>query len=140
MNFERQSMRRYALLILIALAPPAVARAEDCANATDQVTMDDCAAADAKKSDAELNALYKQIRQRLKSDAATTKLLVHTQQAWVAFRDAECDFSASGVAGGTIYPMIRDICIDGLTQQRIKDFKRYLTCEEGDMNCPAPAN
>jgi uncharacterized protein YecT (DUF1311 family) len=133
-------MRRYALLVLFAMAPISIAKADDCANATDQVTMDNCAAADAKKSDAELNALYKQIRQRLKSDGATTKLLVHSQQAWVAFRDAECDFSTSGVAGGTAYPMIRDICIDGLTQQRIKDFKRYLSCEEGGMSCPVPAN
>ena len=49
-----------------------------------------------KKADAELNVLYRQITARLKDDKATTELLVAAQRAWVAFRDAECAFSASG--------------------------------------------
>ena len=49
-----------------------------------------------KRADAELNILYRQITARLKDDKATAKLLVAAQRAWVAFRDAECNFSAYG--------------------------------------------
>ena len=133
-------MRRLFLLALIAMAPTPIARADDCANATDQRAMDECAGEAYRKSDAELNALYKQIEQRLKSDTGTTKLLIAAQRAWVVFRDAECNFSTSRVSGGTIYPMIYTECADGLTQRRIEDLKRYLACEEGDMSCPVPAN
>ena len=92
-----------------------------------------------KKADAELNALYRQITARLKDDQATTKLLVAAQRAWVAFRDAECDFSASGVSGGGALGMILAICLDRLTSKRIDDFKNYLKCQEGALDCPVPA-
>lgn len=122
---------------LTGLAP--AAWAEDCANASDQATMNECADKAFKASDTELNALYKQIEARLKDDQDKTKLLVSAQKAWIAFRDAECDFSATGVAGGSVYPMIVLQCRDGLTQNRVKDFKNYLSCEEGDLSCPVPS-
>ncbi|MGF6173936.1 lysozyme inhibitor LprI family protein [Ensifer sp. 4252] len=115
------------------------ARADDCANASDQATLNECADKALKASDTELNTLYKQIEARLKDDQDKTKLLVSAQKAWIAFRDTECDFSAAGVAGGSVYPMIVLQCRDGLTQNRVKDFKSYLSCEEGDLSCPIPS-
>jgi hypothetical protein len=50
------------------------------------------------EADVELNVLYRQITASLNDDEATTELPVAAQRAWVAFRDAECAFSASGVA------------------------------------------
>ena len=82
-----------SLLVFLAASP--AARAADCANATDQATMNECADASLQKSDAELNALYKKIEQRLKDNGDAKKLLVAAQSAWVSFRDAECGFSAS---------------------------------------------
>ena len=67
------------------------------------------------QADAELNVLYRQITARLKDDKATTELLVAAQRAWVAFRDAECAFSVSGVSDGTAHGMILAICLDKLT-------------------------
>lgn len=122
---------------LTGLAP--AAWAEDCVNANDQATMNECADKALKASDTELNALYKQIEARLKDDQDKTKLLISAQKAWIAFRDAECNFSATGVAGGSVYPMIVLQCRDGLTQNRVKDFKNYLSCEEGDLSCPVPS-
>lgn len=134
---------RFPTLMLAALAPltgmvPA-AWADDCDNASDQATMNECAGKSFKASDTELNTLYKQIEARLKDDQDKAKLLVAAQKAWIAFRDAECDFSAAGVAGGSVYPMIVLQCRDGLTQNRVKDFKTYLSCEEGDLSCPVPS-
>lgn len=106
---------------------------------TSQAGLNECYGKAYKKSDDELNALYKQITARLKDNAAAAKLLVTAQKAWVTFRDAECNFSTSNSAQGSVYPMVQSICLDGLTSQRIKDLKSYLKCEEGDLSCPVPA-
>jgi uncharacterized protein YecT (DUF1311 family) len=102
--------------------------------------MSACAAASLKASDSTLNKLYKEIRTRLEGDADASKQLVAAQKAWLEFRDAECAFSSSSASGGSIYPMIHALCLDGLTQKRIEDFNAYLNCEEGDMSCPVPAH
>ena len=128
--------RRAALLVLAALAP-LPARAECDPNAT-QLDLDQCTGAVFEAADKELNALYRQMRDRLADDPDTTHLLTASQRAWVAWRDAECDFASAGVAGGSIYPMIRGQCLTGLTNARVADFTRYLACEEGDLSCPLP--
>jgi len=133
----------FCLLVVAPLmvgAPVAIAvAAQGCNPNQSQAELNECYGAAYKKTDAELNLLYRQITGRLKNDNATTKLLVAAQRAWVAFRDAECEFSASGVAGGSIYGMILAICLDKLTSKRIDDLKNYLKCREGDLDCPVPA-
>ncbi|MEO5322656.1 lysozyme inhibitor LprI family protein [Mesorhizobium sp. CC13] len=124
---------------LAILAATAAQAADNCANANDQATMNECADKAFRASDAELNTLYRQIQGRLKDDPGAAKLLVAAQRAWVGFRDAECDFSSSGVAQGSIYPMTVLQCHDGMTRQRIKDLQNYLKCDEGDTSCPIPA-
>lgn len=127
--------------LLLALTPllfTTVAHAVDCDNATDQATMNQCAAQQNKAADKELNALYQQITTRLKGSPDSKKLLVGAQRAWIGFRDAECKFSASGVEGGSVYPLIYSNCITDLTKARVEAFKTYLKCQEGDMSCPVP--
>lgn len=133
-------MKTAMLTIATILAMPALASAADkCANAVDQVTMNACADAAFKQSDKKLNELYRQIEARLKDDADTKKLLVQAQQVWVKFRDAECSFQTSASAGGTVTPMLASMCMDGLTQSRVKDLENYLKCKEGDSSCPVPS-
>lgn len=117
---------------------PALA-ADDCNNAPDNATLRQCVHDAYTASDAELNKLFHQIRNRLEDNPDAAKLLVSAQRAWIAYRDAECDFSSSGADGGSIYAVIATQCRDGLTQKRIEDFKDYLSCEEGDLGCPVPA-
>ncbi len=123
---------------MVLLAMPA-ARAADCGNAGTQADLDACAATAFKADDATLNQLYKQIKTRLGDDAAKQKALATAQRAWIAYRDAECGFAASGVEGGSIYPMVVTDCQDELTKHRIQDFKAYLSCQEGDTSCPVPS-
>jgi uncharacterized protein YecT (DUF1311 family) len=136
----QHSQLRLCLLAMAILAggPVSGAGAQDCNNASDQTTLNMCAAQSFKKTDAELNALYRQIRARLKDNAPTTRLLTGAQKAWLAFRDAECDFAASSTSGGSVYTMILMECRDALTTKRITDFKHYLSCQEGDLSCPLP--
>ncbi|MBK5513045.1 lysozyme inhibitor LprI family protein [Pseudomonas sp. TH15] len=128
--------------LLLALTPFLFASfahaAVDCANANDQSTMNQCSAEQYKAADKELNVLYQQITKRLKDSPDAKKLLVSAQRSWVAFRDAECEFSASGVTGGSVYPLIYANCLTGVTKVRVEALKEYLKCEEGDMSCPVP--
>jgi uncharacterized protein YecT (DUF1311 family) len=127
--------------LFLALPPllfTSMAFAVDCDNASDQATMNQCAAQQNVAADKELNALYQQITSRLKSNPDSKKQLVSAQRAWVAFRDAECKFSASGVEGGSVYPLIYSNCTTELTKARVATFKTYLKCQEGDLGCPVP--
>ncbi|WP_411960670.1 lysozyme inhibitor LprI family protein [Pseudomonas mandelii] len=126
------------LLALTPLLFTTVAHAADCDNATDQTTMNQCAAQQHKAADKELNALYQQITQRLKSNPDSKKLLLGAQRSWMAFRDAECKFASAGVEGGSVYPLIYSNCVTELTKARVETFKNYLKCQEGDMGCPVP--
>lgn len=127
----------FSLVVFLAAAP---AFAADCSKATDQASLNRCADQNYKAVDARLNATYRQITARLKDDPEKTKLLVSAQKAWIAFRDAECRFAASGVEGGSIHPMTVSDCLASLTGNRIEALKGYLSCEEGDLSCPVPAN
>ena len=126
------------LLALSLLLFTPLAHAVDCDNAADQTTMNQCAAQQHKAADKELNALYQQITARLTANPDSKKLMVSAQRTWIAFRDAECRFSASGVAGGIAYPLIYGNCITDLTKARVETFKNYLKCQEGDLGCPVP--
>jgi len=129
-----------ALVRADASAPALIVRAaEACDPNRSHAELSECYGNAYKASDAELNALYRQIEGRLKDDEATTKLLVTAQRAWLAFRDAECVFSTSAASGGTIRPMLDTICLDRLTGKRIDDFRAYLRCQEGALDCPVPA-
>lgn len=91
-----------------------------------------------KKADDALNGVYRDITRRLKDDAATTKLLVGAQKAWIQFRDAECTFANSDNAGGSIYPMVYNGCLTRLTKARTHDLQLYLKCSDDALGCPAP--
>ncbi|UCI09716.1 lysozyme inhibitor LprI family protein [Mesorhizobium sp. B1-1-8] len=134
-------MKTAILTAVLFVSMPAFAFAQDeCySNAKDQASMDQCADAAFKKSDKQLNELYKQIEARLKDDADTKKLLIQAQRDWAKFRDAECDFQTAGAAGGSMMPMLVAQCMGGLTQSRVEAFEGYLNCKEGDMSCPIPA-
>ena len=128
-------------LSLIAGATASVLQAAESCDAPglSQAELNECYANAYNEADVELNVLYRQITASLNDDEATTELLVAAQRAWVAFRDAECAFSASGVSGGTAHGMILAICLAKLTSKRIDDFKDYLKCQQGALDCPIPA-
>ncbi|MEX5668715.1 lysozyme inhibitor LprI family protein [Pseudomonas neuropathica] len=129
---------RLLLTLMPFLCTPLADAAIDCANASDQATMNQCAGQDFKAADKELNTVYQQISGRLKDNPDGKKLLVSAQRAWIGFREAECKFSSSGVTGGSVYPWVYSSCLAGVTKVRVEALKQYLKCEEGDMSCPVP--
>jgi uncharacterized protein YecT (DUF1311 family) len=126
------------LILAAVLATASVARADDCADAQTQADMNICADKAYQKADGALNKVYAEIKQRLAGNGEATKQLVAAQRAWIAFRDAECAFAASGVSGGSIYPTIYAGCLEDITLARVENLKDFLSCQEGDPSCPVP--
>lgn len=130
----------FALLGLVPLMAVQGAFAAQCDRSDQSQTgMNICADADYKAADAHLNQTYGRIVKRLSGDRETTKLLQGSQRAWIAFRDAECDFRTSASRDGSIHPMEVGLCLRDLTEERTKALNAYLHCGEGDPSCPVPA-
>lgn len=117
---------QYAIFAAVLTATPAFA--------------DDDPAADLQKADKALNETFNHVEARFAHDVNGKARLVHAQRAWIAFRDAECAFQSSGDDGGSAAPMIIAACRTTLSDERTKQLKTYLNCEEGDLSCPVPAN
>ncbi|WP_376702930.1 lysozyme inhibitor LprI family protein [Mesorhizobium sp. ISC25] len=95
-------MRRILVSTCLAvLAAGSVAHAQECdRNGDSQQMMNICADEDYKSADVKLNKAYQELISG--SDANARKLLQTAQRAWIAFRDAECSYSAADSEGGSI--------------------------------------
>jgi len=124
----------FSAFAFAALVTPALA-AVDCSQAGTQLAMDQCAKKQHDRADAELNRVFRILSRKL-TDEKVRASLRESERAWIAFRDRECDFEASGVSGGSIYPMIVDQCLTAEIQARIKKLGEMVDCGEGDPSCP----
>jgi uncharacterized protein YecT (DUF1311 family) len=132
-------MKRIVLTAVLVILPLSFAHADECLDkASSQTDMNECARKAHAASDGELNEIYRQIEHRLRDDTDSRKRLISAQHSWVVFRDAECQFEAGGVEGGSSHPMVSSMCLAKLTQHRVDDFKSFLSCQEGDLSCPVP--
>ncbi|MCG7360710.1 lysozyme inhibitor LprI family protein [Roseomonas sp. ACRSG] len=131
-------MRVLGLLaaLMLTLAWPAAAR--ECGPDATQADLGDCAGEGLRKADAALNETYGRIMDRLKPDPEAARALREAQRAWIRFRDGECDFATISAEGGSIRPMLVAQCRQHLTEQRVTQLRRYLSCQEGDPACPVP--
>ena len=130
-------VRTIALACVIGTAAIPSAWADDCDSVSTQGGLNICAGRAFETADAELNTAYGQLVARLAGQPDIRKLLAAAERSWVAFRDRECDFMASGVQGGSVQPMIYSMCLTSLTKARLQDLRGYLTCKEGDLSCPS---
>ena len=121
---------------MIGVSTPALA--QDCAPTDDtQMCLNARAGAEYRAEDEKLNKAYGEIMKRLSDSPEVRKLLQTAQRAWIAFRDAECEFATNSSKGGSIYPMALLGCKLSLTQARTEQLNAYLNCEQGDPACPA---
>jgi uncharacterized protein YecT (DUF1311 family) len=132
-------MRAPMLLAALLLLPALPTAARDCGPNATQMDLNDCAGDGMRKADAALNETYGRIMARLKPTPAAAQALRDAQRAWIRFRDGECDFATIGVEGGSIRPMVVAQCRQQMTEQRVTQLRRYLSCKEGEMDCPVPA-
>ncbi|MEY4464265.1 MAG: hypothetical protein RLZZ81_1236 [Pseudomonadota bacterium] len=127
-------MKKAIIFCWLFLSSISYAFAVDCNKALTQGDMNYCAGEEYKKVDKKLNQIYQEILKHISEEQVN--LLKKSQNLWIKYRDAECEFQSSGVYGGSVYPMILLMCFTGKTEGRIKEFEAMLKCEEGDLSCP----
>ena len=114
-------------VLLPGSARPVQAQAQNqthsCDDPQDQGTMNRCAHEAWQRSDGELNQAYQAAIGRFRGNQQTQ--LRRSQQAWLTFRDRECDFSSGQFEGGSMQPLIRYGCQDALTKERLADLAAY---------------
>ena len=114
------------LLFALQVSPATAQTKKDpCANAQTQVEMNECQGREYKKADAALNVVYKQLMAKIDDEGERTSLKA-AQQAWIKFRDADCEFESYQNKGGTIYPLVYSGCLTVHTQERRKQLRELL--------------
>ncbi len=83
-----------------------------------------CLGNEFKKSDTELNQVYKTLSNALKNPEP----LKNTQRAWVKFRDLHCEFIVPSSSEGSEIPYSRNACLIDITEKRILDLKQIWPC------------
>ena len=140
-------MRRLAPALAMLLLSAGVAAAADddpiakarkaCTDMEAQTDMNVCSNDLAKKVGAELQRSQEKLMGRV--DGKNKANVRDAHRAWTTYRDRHCDFEASGVEGGSVHPLIYNLCVLDLNDARLKQLTHHLTCEEGDLSCPYPA-
>ncbi len=90
----------------------------DCPGVS-QLEMNECAAADHDKADAELTALYAKFK-------PISPEMRAAERAWIAYRDAECAYESHESVGGSIHSMEVSMCETAMTRERIAVLKSDL--------------
>lgn len=127
---------------LVFAAGASRAQDGDDVNCDDPVTQPEltyCAHLDYEAADADLNAIWPDVVAAAKlrdEDVAemakergvptTLEALRTAQRAWIAWRDAQCEYESYDVFGGTAQPMVGSACLARLTQDRVAFFKSVL--------------
>lgn len=99
------------------------ARSYDCPRAETQLALNQCAAAELKRAEAYMQAVYDSLHVILR-DTSRIRLLAEAQMAWVAFRRAYCVYIAGAYEGGSMYPMQYGFCAAGVTDERAKQLRQ----------------
>ena len=80
-----------------------------------------CFYAASKKSDTELNALYRRIQTVVGGDELAK--LKTAQRLWIQFRDANCNAEHELYSGGSAAPMVQLACMEAVTRHRTEELK-----------------
>ncbi|MDF5725755.1 MAG: lysozyme inhibitor LprI family protein [Rhizonema sp. PD37] len=102
-----------------------IAQKVDCSKANNTVEIKYCSQQSYQAADKQLNQVYRQVISNLNGEAR--QLLNTAQQAWIRFRDNNCDFEVYDNRGGTGYEIFRNGCLERVTKQRTKDLRAYLS-------------
>ncbi len=115
---------------------PAIAPCE--VNARSQAELSDCAGAELKRADAELNRVYQQLLSKAGGNSAAAQKIRVAQRAWLAFRDAHiAELWPNAANLGSAHSMCVNQALGELTKERLKMLQHMLAAEEGDVCRPA---
>ncbi|HZZ04802.1 lysozyme inhibitor LprI family protein [Paraburkholderia sp.] len=128
-------MKRASILAVSCLWLSIHAHAEtiDCKNASDQYSLNHCADLDYQSADKKLNETYSKLLKKVSPQGKPR--LQKAERAWVAYRDAQCEFLTSSPTPYSAQPMIHAYCLSRLTEAQTKLLDEQLHCAEGDIGC-----
>ncbi len=86
-----------------------------------QYDMNICAGNLAETADKNLNDLYQKIKEQL--DSKSLHQFIIAEQAWINYRDEDCKAQYMVYDGGSGGPSAEALCIEQLTNERIKEMK-----------------
>lgn len=91
------------------------------------VTVDlvECSLKKLAEADAELNKAYRQLLARLGDKKWAVKLRT-AQQAWIKYRDANCDYVSEFSGGGSAVTFEYNFCLADMTTARTKELQEML--------------
>lgn len=113
----------------VALASPTLGQHKlDCSDSTNhtQSEMNQCAGLNYQAADDELNAVWRDLRER-RGEGHSWDPILEAQQLWIPFRDAHCESVAAPYEGGSIQPLIRSSCLADVTEQRTAQLRDFLS-------------
>ena len=120
------------LLILSTYSPAisqeAIAQKIDCSTAKSTAELKYCSLKTYQAADKKLNQVYQKIITSVSEEQK--QILISAQQAWINFRDRNCNFKVYASRGGTGYEILRNGCLEKLTQERTKDLEKYLSLRD----------
>jgi len=116
------------LLIALTLMSVTIAgqkqKPKPCEDAQTQADMNICFGNEYKKADGALNKVYQQLAAMLDEDDKAQ--LKNAENAWLKYRDTNCEFVADQYKGGSMRPMIAAICLADVTDNRTKELKSQI--------------
>jgi uncharacterized protein YecT (DUF1311 family) len=113
-----------ALFVMSVSVPGQKQKPKPCEDAQTQADMNICWGNEYKKADAKLNQTYQQLAAMLDADEKTQ--LKNAENAWLKYRDTNCEFVADQYKGGSIRPMIAAICLADVTNNRAAELKNQI--------------
>ena len=118
------------VILLIAFAAMSITvsgqkqKPKPCEDAQTQADMNICWGNEYKKADAALNKTYQELTTMLEDEEKAQ--LKAAENAWLKYRDANCEFVADQYKGGSIRPMIAAICLADVTSNRTTELKNQI--------------
>src|ERR1043166_404805 len=97
---------------------------DPCASAQSQAEMNICAGKEYKPADAELNQVYQKLSSILNDEEKSQ--LKEAENAWIRYRDLNCEFVADQYKGGSIRPMIHGLCLADVTRNRTAELRSQI--------------
>ena len=120
---------------MITLVIAAASVMNPCERAGTQAASTQCAFEEFKRADAQLNVQYRQsVRSAEKRDKLAAErpsdgrpgyveALRSAQRSWLSFRDTHCKVEGYWGRGGTIEPMLVNLCLARLTRERTEQLR-----------------
>ena len=123
--------------LLLFTAAATVQPRPDCKNAMTQADMNICSGLDASAADAAMTRAYDRaavLMRRMdrgldrKSDKRIGyfQALLASQRSWLKYRDAECLIERFSARGGSMEPLLANVCYEQLTKDRTKTLRTLL--------------